>query len=41
MKKARDILIRSQLFGGLPQEYITEIEKISVENITIKAIYFL
>ncbi|MGB5217231.1 MAG: cyclic nucleotide-binding domain-containing protein, partial [Smithella sp.] len=30
MKKARDILIRSQLFGGLPQEHITEIEKIAV-----------
>ena len=32
MKKARDILIRSQLFGGLPQEYITEIEKIAVDK---------
>ena len=30
MKKARDILIRSQLFGGLPGEHITEIEKIAV-----------
>lgn len=30
MKKARDILIRSQLFGGLPEEHITEIEKIAV-----------
>ncbi len=30
MKKARDILIRSQLFGGLPREHITEIEKIAV-----------
>ncbi len=32
MKKTRDILIRSQLFGGLPQEHITEIEKISVDK---------
>jgi len=32
MKKARDILIRSQLFGGLPQEHITEIEKIAVDK---------
>ncbi|MBN1380328.1 MAG: Crp/Fnr family transcriptional regulator [Deltaproteobacteria bacterium] len=30
MKKARDILIRSQLFGGLSKEHITEIEKIAV-----------
>ena len=30
MKKTRDILIRSQLFGGLPEEHITEIEKIAV-----------
>jgi CRP/FNR family transcriptional regulator len=30
MKKTRDILIRSQLFGGLPQEHITELEKIAV-----------
>ncbi len=30
MKKARDILINSQLFGGLPEEHITEIEKIAV-----------
>jgi CRP/FNR family transcriptional regulator len=30
MKKARDILIRSQLFGELPEEHITEIEKIAV-----------
>lgn len=32
MKKARDILIRSQLFCGLPQEHITEIEKIAVDK---------
>jgi len=32
MKKARDILIRSQLFGGLPEEHITEIEKIAVDK---------
>ena len=32
MKKARDILIRSQLFGGLPEEHITEIEKIAVDR---------
>ncbi len=32
MKKARDILIRSQLFGGLSGEYITEIEKIAVDK---------
>jgi len=32
MKKAHEILIRSQLFGGLPQEHITEIEKIAVDK---------
>lgn len=32
MKKARDILIRSQLFGGLREEHITEIEKIAVDK---------
>jgi CRP/FNR family transcriptional regulator, dissimilatory nitrate respiration regulator len=32
MKKARDILIKSQLFGGLPQEHITEIETIAVDK---------
>jgi CRP/FNR family transcriptional regulator len=32
MKKARDILIRSQLFGGLPEEHITEIEKLAVDK---------
>lgn len=32
MKKSRDILIRSQLFGGLPDEHITEIEKIAVDK---------
>jgi CRP/FNR family transcriptional regulator, dissimilatory nitrate respiration regulator len=32
MKKARDILIKSHLFGGLPEEHITEIEKIAVDK---------
>jgi len=32
MKKTRDILSRSQLFGGLPGEHITEIEKIAVDK---------
>lgn len=32
MKKARDILVKSQLFGGLPEEYITEIEKTAVDK---------
>jgi CRP/FNR family transcriptional regulator len=32
MKKTREILIRSQLFGGLPEEHITEIEKITVDK---------
>lgn len=32
MEKAHDILIRSQLFGGLPEEHITEIEKIAVNK---------
>lgn len=30
MKIARDSMIKSQLFGGLPAEHITEIEKIAV-----------
>lgn len=30
MKKAREILVKSQLFGGLPEEHITEIENIAV-----------
>lgn len=30
MKKARDSMIKSRLFGGLPSEHITEIEKIAV-----------
>jgi len=30
MKKARDSMIKSRLFGGLPLEHITEIEKIAV-----------
>jgi CRP/FNR family transcriptional regulator, dissimilatory nitrate respiration regulator len=32
MKKTRDIMIKSQLFGGLSEEYITEIEKIAVDK---------
>jgi len=32
MKKARDILLKSQLFGGLPEEHITEIEKTAVDK---------
>jgi CRP/FNR family transcriptional regulator, dissimilatory nitrate respiration regulator len=32
MKKTREILIKSQLFGGLPEEHITEIEKIAVNK---------
>jgi CRP/FNR family transcriptional regulator len=32
MKKAHDILIKSQLFGGLSEEYIAEIEKIAVDK---------
>jgi CRP/FNR family transcriptional regulator, dissimilatory nitrate respiration regulator len=32
MKKARDILIKSQLFGGLLEEHIREIEKIAVDK---------
>jgi CRP/FNR family transcriptional regulator, dissimilatory nitrate respiration regulator len=32
MKKVRDILIKSQLFGGLSEEHIAEIEKIAVDK---------
>lgn len=32
MKKAHNVLINSQLFGGLPEEHIAEIEKISVDK---------
>ncbi len=32
MKKAHDVLINSQLFGGLPEEHIKEIEKISIDK---------
>lgn len=32
MKKARDILIKSQLFCGLSEEHTTEIEKIAVDK---------
>jgi CRP/FNR family transcriptional regulator, dissimilatory nitrate respiration regulator len=32
MKTVRDILIKSQLFGGLSEEHIAEIEKIAVDK---------
>jgi CRP-like cAMP-binding protein len=32
MKKAHDVLLKSQLFGGLPEEQIEDIEKISVNK---------
>lgn len=32
MKKAHNVLINSQLFGGLPEEHMAEIEKISVDK---------
>ena len=32
MKKAREILLKSQLFGGLPEEHTAEIEKIAVNK---------
>ena len=32
MKKTRDVLIRSQLFGGLSEEHLAEIEKIAVDK---------
>jgi len=32
MKKTRDILSKSQLFGGLSEDHITEIEKIAVDK---------
>jgi CRP/FNR family transcriptional regulator len=32
MKKTRDILIKSQLFGGLSEEHLGEIEKIAVDK---------
>jgi CRP/FNR family transcriptional regulator len=32
MKKAHDILVKSQLFGGLPEEHIAQIENISVDK---------
>lgn len=32
MKKAREILVKSQLFGGLTAEHIIEIEKIAVDK---------
>jgi CRP/FNR family transcriptional regulator, dissimilatory nitrate respiration regulator len=32
MKKALDILTKSQLFGGLPEEHIKEIKKIAVDK---------
>jgi CRP/FNR family transcriptional regulator len=30
VRKTRDVLIKSRLFGGLPEEHITEIEKIAI-----------
>jgi CRP/FNR family transcriptional regulator len=32
MKKTRDVLVRSQLFGGLSEEHLAEIEKIAVDK---------
>jgi CRP/FNR family transcriptional regulator len=32
MKKTRDVLIRSQLFGGLSEEHLAEIEKIAIDK---------
>ncbi|MDD5344784.1 MAG: Crp/Fnr family transcriptional regulator [Smithella sp.] len=32
MKKAHDILVKSQLFGGLPEEHIAQIENIAVDK---------
>lgn len=32
MKKAHDVLIKSQLFGGLSEDHITEIEKTAVDR---------
>jgi len=32
MTKIQDILLKSQLFGGLPEDHIEEIEKISVDK---------
>ncbi|MBN2438192.1 MAG: Crp/Fnr family transcriptional regulator [Deltaproteobacteria bacterium] len=32
MKKAHQVLLKSQLFGGLPEEHIEEIRKISVDK---------
>lgn len=32
MKKAHNVLLNSQLFGGLPEEHIAEIEKISIDK---------
>jgi CRP-like cAMP-binding protein len=32
MKKAHNVLLKSQLFGGLPEEHIEEIQKISVDK---------
>lgn len=32
MKNTRDVLIKSQLFGGLSEDHITEIEKIAVDK---------
>lgn len=32
MKKTHDILVKSQLFGGLPEEHIAQIENIAVDK---------
>lgn len=32
MKKAHDILVKSQLFGGLPEEHLAQIENIAVDK---------
>ncbi|MBN1665007.1 MAG: Crp/Fnr family transcriptional regulator [Deltaproteobacteria bacterium] len=32
MNKAHDVLLKSRLFGGLPEEHIREIERISIEK---------
>jgi len=32
MRNIRDILTKSQLFGGLPEEHLAEVEKIAVER---------
>jgi len=39
-EKTRDILSKSQLFGGLSEDHITEIEKLQSTNITIEETLF-